>query len=176
VNVYFSALWAQQLSRRYVMVSDFSNFTLITSENQHKMKKIFITLAFILIAIFAFNNIATASTTINFMLKVTDNYNNCQTPNPYTGYYHVSIAIILNGVTLCQHDQYDIQNTSQAPNGVQVTWVCSQTLTAFDHYTVRISICRFSPPNTNTCCDGNNWGPYDMNTLTQGGDVSISTN
>lgn len=112
------------------------------------MRKIFMTFAFVAIAMLAFNKVSTASTTIRFNLNVADNGITCSMP--YGGYYYVRVFIKLNGNIICQHDQYDVTNTSNT----LITWVCDQDLSVFScTYEVVVDICRFAFPNTFTCCE-----------------------
>jgi len=128
------------------------------------MKKFFFALAFVAIAMFAFNNTATASTTINFYLQINDG-NNCPGGPSWTGAYYVRITIIVNGNEVCFHDQY---NSSSA--ATQVTWVCNATLTQYDKITVKFDICHYDANSTPqlTCCQSVYDGTLNMDELTNG--------
>ena len=135
------------------------------------MKKIILPLVFAVLAMLSFNNATTASTTINFNLKVVDG-GNCGMP--YYGYYYVRIHIILNGTEICQHDQYNIVNTTVSQY-TQVTWVCSITFYQSDKYVVQFDICRYTAPNTFYCCQTVYPNPEPtMNDLTDGSTITIN--
>ena len=126
------------------------------------MKKILTTLGFVVVVMLAFNKVSTAST-INFYLYITDNGGTgCSTP--YSGYYYVRVHIIVNGTELCQHDWNNITGSTLT----QLTWACDGDLSQYDKYTVTIDICRYSPPNSFTCCTSDSKANITMLQLTNG--------
>jgi hypothetical protein len=126
------------------------------------MRKIFITFAFVAIAMLAFNKGSTASTTIDFNMNLTDNGGTgCSVP--YNGYYYIRVHIIVDGSEICQHSQ---NNVTSGLN--DITWVCDVDLSQYSNYTVTIDICRFSFPNIYTCCTSNSKYNINMAQLTNG--------
>jgi hypothetical protein len=112
------------------------------------MKKVFLSLIFVVIAMLTFNTAAKATTTIRFYLSISDAGNYCSMP--YSGYYCIRVYVKLNGNTLCVHDQCNITNTSPT----LITWVCDEALSEVEcNYQIYYDICRFAPPNTLTCCE-----------------------
>jgi len=137
------------------------------------MKKIFITLAFVLIAMLAFNNAATASTTFNIYLTITDNINNPPTcPDNYGGPFYVRVFIIYDGNVITEHDVYISDELTH-----QITWVYGQTLSPFYYYQVQFDVCRYAPPNTYSCGESfpflNN---YTLSQLTGGWSFPVTLN
>lgn len=145
------------------------------------MKKVTLMLAFALMAMFAFNNTAIASTTINFKLQIQDGGHNLGCTMPYYGLYSVTITIRVNsptGTILCSNSQDNVVNTITSPNETPVSWVCSGTLFQGYNYYVQIAICRYDPNGTPqlSCCENHTQGPYTMADLTGGGPILFKIN
>jgi hypothetical protein len=121
------------------------------------MKKVFLILAFALIAMFAFNNVTTAST-VAFKLRVTDNGGVC--PIPYTGTYHITVRIYVDGNFLCSYDEYDIVNTSDNP----ISFSCDGPFSQYSTYAMYITIRRNNV--VPDCQSTSNWQGLNMNDLT----------
>jgi len=136
------------------------------------MKKTLITIAFAFIAMLGFNKSSNAQTTIDFDLHVDDG-GTSPCDMPYSGYYYVRVSIIVDDTEIvCDHEQYNVVNTSNT----QITWVCT-TLSQFESYDVRVDICRFTPPDKFDCCDSDTRHDYSMDDLTNGQTiVTISIN
>jgi len=132
------------------------------------MKKIFTALAFMLIAMLAFNNQATA-TNVTINLTLIDNLNTLSCPAPYTGNYHVTITIICNGETLCVHHRYDITQ-----GNTDITWNCDGDLSVYKTYTVQVRVCRYIPFNPETCCGGAELTGKTMQELMDGVGVTVT--
>jgi len=132
------------------------------------MKKIFTALTFMLIAMLAFNNQANA-TNVTINLTLTDNLNTLSCPAPYTGNYHVTITIICNGETLCEHQRYDITQ-----GYTEITWNCDGNLSVYDTYTVQVRVCRYIPFNPETCCGGTENSSWTMQNLMDGVPESVT--
>jgi len=128
------------------------------------MKKIFLPLVLAVLLMLAFSKNTNASTTINFSIYLIDQGQHPGCSLPYTGSYYIMVRIFVNGDFLTSHEEYDITAGSNP-----ITWVYQGTLSQYEKYTVEIEICRYSPPNTLTCCDGNSYGSYNMAQLTGGG-------
>lgn len=112
------------------------------------MKKLFIVIGFVVLAMLSSTMVSNATTTIQFYLSVSDGGSNCVMP--YSGYYCVRVFIKLNGNSICVHDQCNITNTSPT----FVSWTCDEALAQGEcSYEIYYDICRFTPPSTLTCCE-----------------------
>ena len=137
------------------------------------MKKIYITLVFAVLAIFAFNNSAISQTTINFYLSLTDNRSGCSS---FTGYYYVRVFIMINGnEILCQHDQSNIVNQNIG-TAVQITWVCSANLSQWQNYQLRFDLSEINqnPPPTYLCGTSKTLDNISKDQLTNGSTIYLT--
>ena len=84
---------------------------------------------------------------------------------PNTGYYYCIITIRTSEGEICQHEQYNITNSTFT----QVTWVCDRELTQYDDYAVVVESWRYTPPYSFTChAQGATGYTYNMTQLTSG--------
>jgi len=112
------------------------------------MKKFLIAIGIVVIGVLSTTLVSNATTTFQFHLTVSDGGANCTMP--YSGYYCVRVFVKLDGNTICVHEQCNITNTSST----LITWICDEPLTQGEcNYEIYYDICRFSPPNSLTCCE-----------------------